>query len=75
MLTALLAAALWFPPFPVGPPAPQFGATHITIWAETAEAGRARCVEELSYYPPGSADCIVQHASWAPDPNKNGWAL
>ncbi|HEX5813339.1 MAG TPA: hypothetical protein VFY38_14625 [Pseudonocardia sp.] len=76
MIALMLAAAAlgWFPPFPVGPAATAPDAVHITEWAPTAAEAAAACRVELSYYPPGTADCEAQPVTMAPNPADPGWA-
>ena len=76
MIAALLAAALAFPPFYVGPQVPYYNTIHITEYAATRAEGRARCRDDLRYYPPGKADCRVEFDgpdSWI-DASQPGWA-
>jgi hypothetical protein len=72
---ALLAVAVAFPPFNVGPVSHDPEAVHITEYAATRAEGRALCSDDLSRYPKGAADCRVEPDTSGPDINQPGWAL
>ena len=75
LITALLALAATWAPFPVGEPVDH--GYHLIVYADTPNEARSGCLTRLAQdYAPGTADCVAAPRWLAPYPDAEvtGWS-